>query len=356
MGFKRGGLGKGLGALLSQFRKQSDEPQNEIQKIDPEKIKPNRWQPRRTFDETLLSELAESIKLYGILQPLIVRANDDGTYELISGERRLRASKLAGLTEVPALVREFSDNQVREIAIIENVQRENLNPVEEARAYERLLNEFGYTKELLASKIGCSTTRLMMLLRLLKLAPQVQDFIIDGQLTVTQALPLLTIENEELQIQTAEIIVSEKLSTRKVNAFLNELKTSGVLETLTDSIEKGLPIAVDEKLLEEEVAEEDFDLEHKLLVDNADKIDEASLEPTDENEFFIKQVEVELTRHFGRKVKIVKGRRRGRVQIEFGDVDDLLILMKEIEQPNQTKEEKIAALRRVSTAKRGDKN
>lgn len=338
MGFKRGGLGKGLGALLSQFRKQSDEVQNEIREIESDKIIPNRWQPRRTFDETLLKELAESIKLYGILQPLIVRANDDGTFELISGERRLRASKLAGLTEVPAIVREFSDNQVREIAIIENVQRENLNPVEEARAYERLITEFGYTKEFLASKIGCSITRLMMLLRLLKLAPQVQNFIIDGQLTVTQALPLLAIENEELQIQTAEIIVSEKLSTRKVNAFLNELKKSGVIDALTQSIENAQP--VDASMFEDE------------NIDSAVTIDAVSTD--DENEFFINQVETELTRHFGRQVKIVKGRRRGRVQIEFTDVDDLLILMKEIEQPNRTKDEKIAALRRYSTAKRGD--
>lgn len=338
MGFKRGGLGKGLGALLSQFRKQSDEVQNEIREIESDKIIPNRWQPRRTFDEALLKELAESIKLYGILQPLIVRANDDGTFELISGERRLRASKLAGLTEVPAIVREFSDNQVREIAIIENVQRENLNPVEEARAYERLIEEFGYTKEFLASKIGCSITRLMMLLRLLKLAPQVQNFIIDGQLTVTQALPLLSIENEELQIQTAEIIVSEKLSTRKVNAFLNELKKSGVIDALTQSIENDQP--VDAAMFEDE------------NIDSAVTIDEVSTD--DENEFFINQVETELTRHFGRRVKIVKGRRRGRVQIEFTDVDDLLILMKEIEQPNRTKDEKIAALRRYSTAKRGD--
>ena len=352
MGFKRGGLGKGLGALLSQFRKQSEEPQNEIQELDPDKIQPNRWQPRRTFDETLLNELAESIKLYGILQPLIVRANDDGTYELISGERRLRASKIAGLAAVPALVKEFSDNQVREIAIIENVQRENLNPVEEARAYDRLITEFGYTKEFLASKIGCSITRLMTLLRLLKLAPQVQDFIIEGQLTVTQALPLLTIENEELQIQTAEIIISEKLSTRKVNAFLNELKTSGIIDSLSQSIDKGLPITVDAALLEEE-PEEEPDLE--MSVDRADKINEALFETADENEFFIKQVEVELTRHLGRQVKIVRGRRRNRIQIEFEDVDDLLILMKEIEQPNRSKEEKIAALRRFSSAKRGDK-
>ncbi|MBR1579896.1 MAG: ParB/RepB/Spo0J family partition protein [Selenomonadaceae bacterium] len=354
MGFKRGGLGKGLGALLSQIRHRDDRPQNEIQEIDSTKIKPNRWQPRRTFDDTLLSELAESIKLYGILQPLIVRPLDDGSFELISGERRLRASKLAGLSTVPAIIKDFTDDQIREVAIIENVQRENLNPVEEARAYDRLLNEFGYSKEDLAAKIGCSVTRLMMLLRLLKLAPQVQTFIIEGQLTVTQALPLLSIENEELQIQTAEIIISEKLSARKVNAFINELKTSGVLDKLTHSVENDLPIdiTIDD---EPTVEATDDEVDEEPEVDTADKIDRVLDELTDENEFFMRKVEVELSKHFGRQVKVVKGRRRSRLQIEFTDVDDLLVLMREIEQPARTKEEKIAALRRFSTAKRGDK-
>ena len=335
MGVKRGGLGKGLGALLTQFRKQVEQPQNEIQELDSDKIIPNRWQPRSTFDDALLSELAESIKLYGILQPLIVRANADGTYELISGERRLRASKLAGLVTVPAIVREFTDNQIREVAIIENVQRENLNPVEEARAYERLINEFGYSKEELASKIGCSITRLMTLLRLLKLAPQVQEFIGDGRLTITQALPLLTIGNEDLQIQTAEIIISEKLSARKVSAFVSELKTSGVLDSLTNSLENDLPLDIEE--LEKEIENE---IEEEPTVDTAVKIDEATVEPADENEFFVRQVETELTRHLGRQVKVIRGKRRSRVQIEFSDVDDLLMLMKDIEQPGRSKKAK----------------
>ena len=325
MAFKRGGLGKGLNALLTQFKKQAEESRGEIQQLDAAKIKPNRWQPRRTFEEAPLRELAESIKLYGVLQPLIVRPDADG-FELISGERRLRASKLAGLTTVPAIVRNFSDNQIREIAIIENVQRENLNPVEEARAYERLINEFGYTKEGLASKIGFSTARLVMLLRLLKLSPQVQNLIIDGQLTISQALPLLAIDNHELQIQTAEIVVSEKLSARKVNAFIAELKTQGVIESLTRSIENDLPIEIDiEEFKNEPVEEPEFDMPEQS----------ESSEETDENTFFIRRAEVELSRHFGRPVKISSGRRRNKIQIGFKDIDDLMALLKEIEQPSK---------------------
>lgn len=345
MSFKPGGLGKGLSALFSQFKGQEAQSQNEIQEIETAKIKPNRWQPRRTFDDALLNELAESIKLYGVLQPLIVRPDADGTYELISGERRLRASKLAGLAKVPAIVRDFSDSQIREVAIIENVQRENLNPIEEAQAYDRLINEFGYSKEFLASKIGCSMTRLMMLLRLLKLSEPVQKLIADGHLTTNQALPLLSIENEELQMQTAEIVVSEKLSTRKVNAFVNELKDSGVLDSLTRSIETDQP--VDMTLIR---AEPEVETEEE--VDTVDKTDE--VDDGDENKFFIRRAEIELTRRLGRPVKIVQGRRRSKIQIEFEDLDDLLILLKEFEQP-RTREEKIAALRRFSTAKRGDK-
>ena len=327
MAKKRGGLGKGLGALMTQFKKQTEEIRGEIQELDVSKIKPNRWQPRRTFDENALRELSESIKLYGVLQPLIVRPNAE-EYELISGERRLRASKLAGLQTVPAIVRDFSDSQIREVAIIENVQRENLNPIEEARAYERLIDEFGYTKEALASKIGCSTARLFMLLRLLKLAPQVQNFIIDEQLAVSQALPLLSIENPELQIQTAEIVISEKLSARKVTAFVNELKSLGVLDSLTRSIDDNQPIDIDISKLEEETPDEE--------VDNDDTIE--VVEETDETKFFIRQAEQELKRHFGRPVKITSGRRKNKVQIEFSDVDDLLTLLKEIEQPSRRRQ------------------
>ena len=323
MAFKRGGLGKGLNALLTQFKKQADQSRGEIQELDTSKIKPNRWQPRRTFEEAPLRELAESIKLYGILQPLIVRPDADG-YELISGERRLRASKLAGLSAVPVIVREFSDSQIREIAIIENVQRENLNPIEEAQAYDRLINEFGYSKEEIASKIGCSTARLTMLLRLLKLSPQVQNFIATEQLAITQALPLLSIANRELQVQTAEIIISEKLSARKVNAFIGELKSQGLIESLTHSLENDLPI--DLETIGDEASEE--------IAFDADDTMEASDE-TDEEAFFIRRTEVELSRHLGRAVKITRGRRRNKIQIEFKDIDDLMALLKAIEQPSK---------------------
>lgn len=336
MANKRGGLGKGLGALLTQFKQNADQSQRDISELAVDKIKPNRWQPRQTFDENLLAELAESIKLYGVLQPLIVRSNADGSYELISGERRLRASQLAGLEKVPAIIRDFTDAQMREVAIIENVQRENLNPIEEAQAYDRLINEFGYSREFIASKIGCSPARLSMLLRLLKLAPRVQEMIAAGELTVAQALPLLSIEDAEIQTQSAELIISEKLSARKVNAFIEELKSSGVLESLTNGTE----------IVEEPVGEpieEPDDVTVEEPIDDV-TIDARVRDEGDETTFFVRQSEAELSRRLKRRVSIKLGRRRNRIEIDFADVDDLLSLMKHFEQPSRT------------TAKRGAKS
>lgn len=324
MAIKRGGLGKGLGALLTQFNQNADQSQKDISDLDIEKIKPNRWQPRQTFDENQLAELAESIKLYGVLQPLMVRSLGDGSYELIAGERRLRASKLAGLEKVPAIIRDFTDAQIREVAIIENVQRENLNPIEEAQAYDRLINEFGCSREFIASKIGCSTARLSMLLRLLKLAPRVQEMIAAGELTVTQASPLLTIEDAEIQTQTAELIISEKLSARKVNAFIEELKSSGVLESLTNGTE-----------IVEEPVEEPIEEPIEAPIDDV-TIDERIANEADEMTFFVKQSEADLSRRLNRHVSIKLGRRRNRLEIDFADIDDLLGLMKLFEQPSGT--------------------
>ncbi len=342
MAQKRGGLGKGLGALLTQFSRNAEQSQNDIIEIAVAKIVPNRWQPRRTFDETALEELAESIKLYGVLQPLIVRARDDDTYELISGERRLRATKLAGIETIPAIIKNFTDAQIREVAIIENVQRENLNPIEEARAYDRLIVEFGYSKEFIASKIGCSQARLSMLLRLLKLAPRVQELIAAGELTIAQALPLLSIENAEIQTQTAELVVSEKLSARKVNAFINELKSSGVLASLTNSIENDLPIETLDDPIENPIEEPADDSTEEPLDDVP--IDASAADIRDETTFFVRQAQSELARRLKRRVNIKLGVRRSRIEIEFTDIDDLLSLMKNFEQPSRR------------PAKRGDKS
>ena len=331
MAIKRGGLGKGLGALLTQFKQNAAHSQRDISEVDIDKIKPNRWQPRHTFDENQLAELAESIKLYGVLQPLIVRSTGEGSYELVSGERRLRASKLAGIEKVPAIIRDFTDAQIREVAIIENVQRENLNPIEEARAYDRLINEFDYSREFIASKIGCSPARLSMLLRLLNLAPRVQAMIAEGELTTAQATPLLSIEDAEIQTQTAELIVSEKLSARKVNAFIEELKSSGVLESLTNGTE-----------IIEEPVEEPIEEPLEAPIDDV-TIDERVANEADETTFFVKQSEADLSRKLNRRVSIKLGRRRNRIEIDFADIDDLLSLMKLFEQPSRT------------TAKRGAK-
>ncbi|MBR1398471.1 MAG: ParB/RepB/Spo0J family partition protein, partial [Selenomonadaceae bacterium] len=228
MANKKGGLGRGLSALLPQTQSQYSQiqPQDTVHDIQVSLIQPNRYQPRREFDANALNELAESIKSYGILQPIIVRKIDSG-YELIAGERRLRASKIVGLENIPAIIREYTDAQMSEISIIENVQRENLNVIEEAQAYDRLIKEFGHTQEVVAAKIGRSRSHISNIMRLLKLSPTVRALIAKGLLTLGQARPLLAIENEVIQVQAAEMILSEGLSVRKVEAFINELKNSG---------------------------------------------------------------------------------------------------------------------------------
>ena len=236
MATKKGGLGRGLGALLTQTAAQYNKTTDTVIDIDVEKIIPNRYQPRHEFDIEALNELAESIKTYGILQPLIVRKIENG-YELIAGERRLRASKIVGLVKVPAIIRDYTDAQMSEISIIENVQRENLNVIEEAQAYDRLIKEFGHTQEVVAVKIGRSRSHISNMLRLLKLTPPVRDLVSKGKLTLGQARPLLAIENPIIQQQAAEMVLTEGLSVRKVEAFINELKNSGLLASLTANIE-----------------------------------------------------------------------------------------------------------------------
>ena len=251
---------------------------------------------------------------------------------MISGERRLRAAQLAGIETVPAIIKNFTDAQIREVAIIENVQRADLNPIEEARAYERLIVEFNYSKEFIASKIGCSPTRLSTLLRLLNLAPTVQNLVAAGELTVAQALPLLEIEDADIQTQSAELVISEKLSARKVAAFIEELKSSGVLESLTNGteiIEEPVEPPVEDETVEEPIDDVTIDARVK---DEGDEIT-----------FFVRQSEAELARRLKRRVSIKLGRRRNRIEIDFADIDDLLTLMKNFEQPSRT------------TAKRGAK-
>ncbi|HOC07149.1 MAG: ParB/RepB/Spo0J family partition protein [Bacillota bacterium] len=199
-------LGRGLGALIPGA---DDTPPSEVPLAD---IIPNPHQPRRNFDQQALEELAQSISEHGLLQPIVVRPHF-GQYQLVAGERRFRAAKIAGLTSIPAVIMELTDRQLAEISLVENLQREDLNPLEEAHAYSRLLDEFNLTQEVLARRIGKSRSAIANTLRLLNLAPPVQAMVADGSLSPGHARTLLSLEAEE-QLQAAEKIVQQGLTVR----------------------------------------------------------------------------------------------------------------------------------------------
>ncbi|MFN3966312.1 MAG: ParB/RepB/Spo0J family partition protein [Endomicrobiia bacterium] len=224
------GLGKGLDALIPGILPEIELtkiPKEEIQKIPLEKIKPNRYQARKKFDETKLKELAESIKEKGLLQPLIVSPSIiPGEYELIAGERRYRASYIAGLTEVPAIVRSVTDKEKAQISLIENLQREDLNPIEEAKAYKRIIEEFNITQEELAKLIGKDRSVIANSLRILNLPESVQDMISEGIITSGHARALASIQEEEKIKEISERIQKEKLTVREVEKIVQDWKTT----------------------------------------------------------------------------------------------------------------------------------
>ena len=212
---KKNKLGRGLGALLGEEGFSSD-----IENINVSLICPNQRQPRRFFDDESLKDLAESIKKHGLVQPVIVRKNETG-YELIAGERRLRATKLAGIGEIPAIVQDYTDTEAAEIALIENLQRENLNPLEEASAYRKLIDEFGMTQEKMADSIGKSRSYIANILRLLSLPEEIQTFLSEKKLTVGQIRPLLALSSEAEQIRLARYIAENELSARQVEKMVS---------------------------------------------------------------------------------------------------------------------------------------
>ena len=219
------GLGKGLDALIPAGDKKITKEENTkgaetVVKIT--KVEPNRSQPRKNFDEDALLELAESIKQFGVLQPLLVQKKDD-YYEIIAGERRWRAAKLAGLKEVPVIIRNYSSQEIVEISLIENIQREDLNPIEEAQAYKRLLTEFNLKQDEVAERVSKSRTAVTNSMRLLKLCDGVQQMIIDDMLSTGHARALIPIEDPELQLQLAQRIFDEKLSVREVEKLVKSI-------------------------------------------------------------------------------------------------------------------------------------
>lgn len=282
MAKKLGGLGRGLDSLFAD--NSVDEINPSVNKLRIMEIEPNHDQPRKDFDEKALSELAESIEQHGVLQPLVVRPLANGAYQLVAGERRWRAARIAGLTEVPVVIKELSDEEVIEIAMIENLQREDLNPLEEALGYRYMMDELGITQEQAAEKVGKSRPVVANALRLLKLPDEVQEMIKNNLISPGHARALLGFDSEDMIIQTAKLIVKEDLSVREV-------------ETMVKNSKKAPKIPKQQK---------------------RDK--------------FFSEVELALVENLGRKVKIKESKRdAGLLEIEFFDKDDLESLAMKLE-------------------------
>ena len=252
MAAKKSGLGRGLDSLIT--KKVEPVKGKETDEIKPDTmvkislVEPNRDQPRKKFDEDALLELSESIKQHGILQPLLVKKKKD-YYEIVAGERRWRAAKLAGLKEVPVIIRELTDQEIVEISLIENIQRENLNPIEEAQAYKRLMEEFHLKQDEIAERVSKSRTAVTNFMRLLKLSEKVQQMVIDEMITTGHARCLISIEDQEMQHQIALRIFDEKLNVRETEKLVRKIlqgkeepagkpKPSSALDPVYQSLEE----------------------------------------------------------------------------------------------------------------------
>lgn len=216
---KSRGLGKGLGALIPELEEENLDAQ---QVVDINLIVPNPYQPRKEFSDDKLNELAESIRIHGVIQPLLVREYQ-GKYQLIAGERRLRASKLVGLTEVPIVIRDMTDQVMMEVALVENLQREDLNPIEEAEAYRRLMEEFKITQDEIAKRVGRSRPAIANTLRLLNLPSEIQSDLAKGTLTMGHARPLLSLKTAEEQLQAWQTIQNNQLTVRQTEDMIRQI-------------------------------------------------------------------------------------------------------------------------------------
>lgn len=274
MAKKQSGLGKGLGALLLE---NATDEMISTNTLPLNEIMPNKEQPRKTFDEGALSELADSIRQHGVLQPLLVRPLPSGGYQLVAGERRWRASRLAELKEVPVVIKELSDVETMEIAIIENLQREDLNPIEEAEGLQALIDRCGFTQEAVAISVGKSRPAIANSLRLLKLPPEVRDMTRNGDISAGHARALLALDNEAMIYEAAKNIVENKLTVRDV-----------------------------EKLAKIKEKSENTPPRRKNRRDS-----------------FYDEVELSLSEVLGRRVRVFNGKGKGTLEIEFYSAEDL---------------------------------
>ena len=273
------GLGKGLGALLGDFSEESFE-QSAYRELPIYKVEPNPDQPRREFDEEELQALADSIAVHGVIQPLTVRELPSGYYQIIAGERRWRAARMANLSDVPVVVIEADDKKAMELALIENLQRQDLNPVEEALGYQALIEEYGLTQEETASRVGKSRPAVANSLRLLGLNEEVLDLLKRGELTAGHARAILSLKSEKKQLEAAKKIIALAMSVRQA-------------ETLCKNMNKE-PVPQKEEVF---------------------KVD------------YVAECEKSLSKHLGRGVKIVNGKRKGRFELEFYGQEDLQNLL-----------------------------
>ena len=258
----RKGLGKGLDTLIPKGVVVSDKPDKEISEtpaapdkyVKITKVEPNRNQPRKNFDEDALQELSDSIKIHGVLFPILV-VNRGDYYEIVAGERRWRAAKMAGLKEVPVIIRDYTDKQIAEISLIENIQRTDLNPIEEAMAYKSLIDEYKYKQDELAERVSKSRTAITNSMRLLKLADSVQEMVVDDMISAGHARALLAIENFDEQYELAQRVFDEKLSVRDIEKIVKaknkpklEKKKNEKQEALYHDIEEKLKVSLETKV------------------------------------------------------------------------------------------------------------
>ena len=280
------GLGKGLGALLGDAALQSQEGGSLSLPIS--QVEPGVKQPRKRFDEGSLHDLADSIRTHGVIQPLTVRRLSSGYYQIIAGERRWRAAKLAGLREIPAVIIEADDRKVMELGLIENLQREDLNPIEEANGYHVLIDEYGMTQEEVAKRVGKSRPAVANALRLLALPDAVHQLLEEGKLSAGHARAILSVPSGELQKKLAQKVIAEDLSVRQTEALAKRLAAG----------EKEPP----------------------------------SPSPGPDLSIYLRAAEKDLAARFGRKVHIVNGKKKGKVELEYYTPEDLNALLELLEQ------------------------
>lgn len=274
MSIKKGGLGRGLDAI---FMDNESEDRNSTVKLKLSDIEPNRNQPRKEFNEEALAELADSISQHGVLQPLLVRPLPDGGYQIVAGERRWRACRMAGISEVPAVIRELTESQVMELALIENLQREDLSVIEEAEGYKLLMETYNFTQDEISKSVGKSRPSITNALRILNLPPNILDLLKEGKITAGHARALLSFSNEEEMQRAAKLIVENGLSVREI----------------------------------------------ENIVKRSNKAKRKKRDSGKRNSFF-NEVELALNEHLGRKVKVKNtAKERGSITIEFYNKEDL---------------------------------